>query len=561
MQQMAQAKMLQNPMQRDGSNMEMGGQRSNSPGSMDNAPSPSKRPRLEGGNGFNGQQMGPAGRGQSISVSQMNNLNAAAGPNAGMMLPNGVPDLQQQQLAFAGQTASMQQKQMEVMNANLPQGSQLPGAAMDGIDFSTINGGRMGAAGANQTGNHALQDYQMQLMLLEQQNKKRLLMARQEQDNMVQSHAGSGANPQFAMAASMSPSQSRAGGPSPNPNEMKRVASTPKLGQGVPGSPMPDMQNRGSPAPGFDPNQIVQGMHPAMYNQMAAGMARPPSSHPGAAFPMGGLTQQNIEAIRRNGGLPNGQPFPQGGPQMLQQNMQNPQQPPPQINTPQQRHGTMPPPRAPASQEPQRTQPSSPAQNQAPQTPSQNPKSVPKGKKENKAAAKVCFELATFPLIRTDPVVEKSEQETKHHDRYTGDGKRRATNSNSVYSHHSSSSRFIQQTTEWQQRNQCAAAQCRREPSATRPDPATRRSRRSHPTGRGHGLCHVGLRRQPRIRAQLRRRHRLVGLQSRLRHQPGHDRRSGQLRLRQLAEHRRRPAVRRVAAHAVWLFCFLDGDG
>jgi hypothetical protein len=33
-------------------------------------------------------------------------------------------------------------------------------------------------------GNHALQDYQMQLMLLEQQNKKRLLMARQEQDSM-----------------------------------------------------------------------------------------------------------------------------------------------------------------------------------------------------------------------------------------------------------------------------------------------------------------------------------------------------------------------------------------
>lgn len=32
-------------------------------------------------------------------------------------------------------------------------------------------------------GNHALQDYQMQLMLLEQQNKKRLLRARQEQDN------------------------------------------------------------------------------------------------------------------------------------------------------------------------------------------------------------------------------------------------------------------------------------------------------------------------------------------------------------------------------------------
>jgi hypothetical protein len=33
-------------------------------------------------------------------------------------------------------------------------------------------------------GSHALQDYQMQLMLLEQQNKKRLMMARQEQDNI-----------------------------------------------------------------------------------------------------------------------------------------------------------------------------------------------------------------------------------------------------------------------------------------------------------------------------------------------------------------------------------------
>ncbi|KAL8629316.1 hypothetical protein Q9189_004965 [Teloschistes chrysophthalmus] len=36
--------------------------------------------------------------------------------------------------------------------------------------------------GERQDENHALQDYQMQLMLLEQQNKKRLLLARQEQD-------------------------------------------------------------------------------------------------------------------------------------------------------------------------------------------------------------------------------------------------------------------------------------------------------------------------------------------------------------------------------------------
>ncbi|KAK7183913.1 vault protein inter-alpha-trypsin [Paraphaeosphaeria sporulosa] len=39
-------------------------------------------------------------------------------------------------------------------------------------------------------GNHALQDYQMQCMLLEQQNKKRLLMARQEQDTLASASYG-----------------------------------------------------------------------------------------------------------------------------------------------------------------------------------------------------------------------------------------------------------------------------------------------------------------------------------------------------------------------------------
>lgn len=38
----------------------------------------------------------------------------------------------------------------------------------------------------NTKGHHALQDYQMQLMLLEQQNKKRLMMARQQQDDLLQ---------------------------------------------------------------------------------------------------------------------------------------------------------------------------------------------------------------------------------------------------------------------------------------------------------------------------------------------------------------------------------------
>lgn len=70
-----------------------------------------------------------------------------------------------------------------------------------------MRAGAMGPnpVGPNGQGNHALQDYQMQLMLLEQQNKKRLLMARQEQDG-----------PQVGFAPNLSPSNSR-GGHSPGP--------------------------------------------------------------------------------------------------------------------------------------------------------------------------------------------------------------------------------------------------------------------------------------------------------------------------------------------------------
>lgn len=55
---------------------------------------------------------------------------------------------------------------------------------------------RMPGLSSSTTANHALQDYQMQLMLLERQNKKRLMMARQEQDN-----ASTGLNMGYAAAA------------------------------------------------------------------------------------------------------------------------------------------------------------------------------------------------------------------------------------------------------------------------------------------------------------------------------------------------------------------------
>lgn len=71
-------------MRADGQNPNMGEQRSQSPNANGDAPSP-KRQRMEGG--FNGQGMGPAGRGQGMQVPQA----TMGGPNA-MMLTNGMPD-------------------------------------------------------------------------------------------------------------------------------------------------------------------------------------------------------------------------------------------------------------------------------------------------------------------------------------------------------------------------------------------------------------------------------------------------------------------------------------
>ena len=260
----------------------------------------------------------------------------------------------------------------------------------------------MGGPG-QQTGNHALQDYQMQLMLLEQQNKKRLLMARQEQDNNHQiglggpGPAGPGQGMQQGYPQGMSP-QARPG-PSPGPgDQMKR--GTPKMGQ----SPLPDgtMPQQGSPAPSFDP-QMPHGMPPQFYSQIKAQegmplgptgqMMRPPSSNP--AFAGAQLNPEQMQQLQRQrqqaANMQNGMNFAQGGPPNMVQQPQPGQQgqQPPGMGTPQQR-SNMPPPPAPATggEAANRTQPSSPAQtpNQPP-TPSQTAKSNPKKKaagKDNK---------------------------------------------------------------------------------------------------------------------------------------------------------------------------------
>lgn len=389
---------MQQQMGRDGNGMGMDGQRPQSPGSMENAPSP-KRQRTDG-NGFNGQPMGPLGRGQPMPgqpgqggpMNQMMNGTQLT-PEQFQQMQNNNPALQKQIEVYSHQLAqqhrtAMNNHDVKGINAGgVPQGASM---GQQG-DASDLFGGRANAV-AGQNGNHALQDYQMQLMLLEQQNKRRLLMARQEQDNLTHAPPGPGQmgqpnQPGFGPNA-MSPSGQRPG-PSPNPSDqMKR--GTPKMGpQNLPGSPMPDgsmPQNRNSPSANFDPSQIPQGMAPQQFYQQAAGM-RPPSSHP--QFPPG-MSQQQIEAMRQR--MPNGQMWqgqPNGPPQQMmpqaaQQGMP-PNQQPGQMGTPRNAH--MPPPPAPPASGPEQNrgaqQTSSPSQNSnAPPTPSQAPKAAPKGKKE-----------------------------------------------------------------------------------------------------------------------------------------------------------------------------------
>ncbi|KAL8760059.1 MAG: hypothetical protein Q9199_000293 [Rusavskia elegans] len=403
---MQKQQMMQQQMRRDPSEMEMNGQRPRTPSSGDNAPSPSKRPRIEGHPGMMMQN----GRPQQM-LDQANNS-----PNA-LMMQGGAPNMTEAQLmAFNQQPFQVQQKSLDVFNQNLKNSQQrqnmskpgMPGQGspmmQPSMDMSAVNPAefygppnmRMPAGMPNgngaANGNHALQDYQMQLMLLEQQNKKRLLMARQEQEIPREGQPGMPGN--FVGPPGMSPSGSRSG-PSPGPNDQVK-RGTPKLAQaGLPGSPMPDGSmgpNRGSPANSMS---MGNGMQSDMFpmKNMNDGMAvmgpngsmmrQAPSSHPN--FNNAQFTPQQMAEMQRRGGMPNGnwQQGPQGQAPMMQQ------QPPPQaqqssqMGTPQQR-GNMPPPSGVPAGAAVNGRPGSPAQPAAPPTPSQGSKANPKAKKDAK---------------------------------------------------------------------------------------------------------------------------------------------------------------------------------
>ena len=376
-------------MRRDPSGMDMNGQRPRTPSGGDHAPSPSKKPRMEGA--FNQQPMMQNGRAPPGMQSGMMPDNSHQASQ--MLMQSGInpANLSDSQFAsFRSSNPAAQQKSIELyaqgqMNRHREGmskaggmsdgGSPMMAGAMDltgggGAFYTGPDAAQMmrngalppnGANGAN--GNHALQDYQMQLMLLEQQNKKRLLMARQEQEAPGQPGIPAGFPP------GMSPQGSR-GGPSPGPGGERR--DTPKMGQqGLPGSPLPDGSMRGSPAAMFN------NMQPELYAQMNGGMRPPPSSNPNFS---GQFTPQQMEMMRNTQGrVPNGH-WPQGPPGQVQMGQQPTNQPQPvQMGTPQQRNDMPPPQGPPPGAGNGRT-----GSDDAPPTPQPANKTAPKVKKEPK---------------------------------------------------------------------------------------------------------------------------------------------------------------------------------
>ncbi|KAI9889733.1 MAG: hypothetical protein M1814_005032 [Vezdaea aestivalis] len=414
--QMQMAKMQQQ-MRREGSDVDINGQpRPQSPASMENAPSPSKRQRLDNVP-MNGEAMRQNGMSQPVGASVMNSAREAVraqnvliqgGVAAGHLSPGQFNQFQAQPAQI--QNRAIQLFQDKAMSHNGMRADGQPMPAMPGEFYQqSIRQGGMNPAVPN--GNHALQDYQMQLILLEQQNKKRLQQARQEQANggemrSDQPGAPGGGQGQVGQGNFAALSPGSRNGNSPNPSDqIKR--GTPKLNQaGIPGSPMGDgsmTQSRDSPngppmmfnGAANDPASMLmyqqQMKNDGMMNNASGMLMRPPpSSHP-ANFQGGQMAPEFMAARARAAGqVPGQQNWQQGmgGQPMMQNPSQGGQQPQPQqMGTP--RQNNMPPPQAvpaPGAANNARTQPSSPQSTVAPPTPQQTNKAAPKATK--KAAAK-----------------------------------------------------------------------------------------------------------------------------------------------------------------------------
>jgi len=432
-----QIQLMHHQMQREHSDMDMNGHRPPSPSSAENAPSPSKRPRIEGTH-MNGQPMAPGGRGQGQAMPGQNpqalllqnGINGQISPAQYRAYQQSAPAAPQKSIQVYAQNLALHHSRSAMNNQGIPNGLMTPGVMPNQNDLMPMADGQVlmpmgseyyGANGqlsqvrpgmqnpGNQNGTHALQDYQMQLMLLEQQNKKRLMMARQEQETVSRADGQTPLPGQPGLPPGTSPQGSRAGA-SPNPSEqMKR--GTPKLPQsGLPGSPsagdgMP--QGRGSPASMSFSNggQIPPEMGGNFFMKPEGMNMRTPSSNPGFNGPpsIDPMRPQPTGTANR---MPGGnwqtgpqQPQPQQAQQQQAQQQQSaPQQPPQQLgpqaqpmvpqqsqagqHQPPQERNAMPPPQAPSvgAANPGR---SSPQTGAAPPTPQQSTKANPKSKKDS----------------------------------------------------------------------------------------------------------------------------------------------------------------------------------
>ncbi|KAG4302038.1 hypothetical protein PCANB_001919 [Pneumocystis canis] len=180
---------------------------SRSPALSNQILSPSKRQKLSPDGSYAPLQ----GTIQARPQMMQNNLAAASTTLQSqqakqMLLNSGISPVnlaQQQFTAFQSQAPSIQQRQLQEYTQNLAnQQQRITNIAkgqvsnQGGASIITGDGNEVGPNDfyenilsshqncAANTGNHVLQDYQMQLMFLEQQNKKRLMMAHQEQERL-----------------------------------------------------------------------------------------------------------------------------------------------------------------------------------------------------------------------------------------------------------------------------------------------------------------------------------------------------------------------------------------
>lgn len=310
---------------------------------------------------------------QQAQLQQYSNTLSLAQQRA-MMNAKGGPNGQPGQPGQPGQAGQPGQPGQPGQGQPLPMGYEgmEPGFMGNGLILNAQmrqQGGNGGAAGSGQlNGNsNALHDYQMQLMLLEQQNKKRLMVARQEQQEGQPRAEGQGANPNARMSG-----QFKRPGSSPvvgNIGDGRRV--TPKL----PNQPSPLIDaNRASPLQsnfnGQGDFNVVVGPNGQMMRMQQPGQ---PGQQQG-----GPPQQQQQQQPQQQHRFDDPQQLPQsqnGGPQaaaapgQLPQTQGGPQRPPSRVSQ-------MPPP---GVQGGQRTQPSSPGQTPNPGSGGSSGSSAPGG--------------------------------------------------------------------------------------------------------------------------------------------------------------------------------------